>query len=537
MSVTRAILVASVLSLAMFGCQNDTTPDDDERGGTGGSSAGKGSSDQDDETGGRTASGGARHTTGGRAQGGTARGGSSGSGASAGAADDESEGGDANGDDGEGGDANGDDGEGAQDNGAEANGPRFFLPTTDIRNTSPPRLEVDVKGGIHAVYPAYAGGGAYYAYCAKGCAGSKDVKVIRFDSEGTVLNAMLALDAAGRPRVLLAAGQKIYYATCDSNCGAQEQWQQSLIVQHQGDREVSGEALALDPNGHPRFLMHTYRTFLGVGQGAPETHYVSCESGCEDADNWIDVKIADQIWESSQLRIDSQGSAHVATVAQVEEGELAGKKLVAYVRCDADCDQAESWQGNGLVLAYESMYEAFRMDTAASLALTKDDAPRLLAIGQNSDGERGIYYFECRGDCLTGEAWHGSIISNHPKLGPGIDLALDRADHPRFAFTLDYNIGVYGCDVADCIDEDAKWELTKVEFSSDLPKDDIILWPNCTIAAWFLHNPSLALGPSGEPRVGYQASDVSGGFSQPDPTKPSCTAGKDMTLSRLAVLQ
>jgi hypothetical protein len=78
--------------------------------------------------------------------------------------------------------------------------------------------------------------------------------------------------------------------------------------------------------------------------------------------------------------------------------------------------------------------------------------------------------------------------------------------------------------------------LTKVELSGDIPPDEIFLWENCTIGAWFLHSPSLALTKDGKPRVGYQARDISGGVTQPDPTKPRCTAGTDMTWSRLSLM-
>jgi hypothetical protein len=76
-----------------------------------------------------------------------------------------------------------------------------------------------------------------------------------------------------------------------------------------------------------------------------------------------------------------------------------------------------------------------------------------------------------------------------------------------------------------------------VERGDDIPADSIFLEWNCTIGAWFLHSPSIALTPQGKPRIGYQIRDVSGaGASNPDPTKPGCTAGTDMTLSRLAAL-
>ena len=47
----------------------------------------------------------------------------------------------------------------------------------------------------------------------------------------------------------------------------------------------------------------------------------------------------------------------------------------------------------------------------------------------------------------------------------------------------------------------------------------------------------IALDASGHARVGYQARDISGGWSNPNPeTEPDCVAGTDMTWSRLAIM-
>lgn len=149
---------------------------------------------------------------------------------------------------------------------------------------------------------------------------------------------------------------------------------------------------------------------------------------------------------------------------------------------------------------------------------------------------RCISYFACDADC-TGDHWRGSVLSDHDKLGAGIDLALDANDHPRFAHTLDYNIALAYCDEADCTADNAKWDLSKVEYSADMKPDQIFLYENCNVAAWFLHSPSLALTKDGRPRVGYQARDISGGFKNPDPAnKPDCVAGTDMTWSRMAIM-
>jgi hypothetical protein len=122
------------------------------------------------------------------------------------------------------------------------------------------------------------------------------------------------------------------------------------------------------------------------------------------------------------------------------------------------------------------------------------------------------------------------------ELGSGLDLVMTADDHARFAFTLGDNIGVYGCDDAHCTVENSNWQLTVIERASDLPRDNIILWPNCTVDAWILHDPSLALAPDGSARVGYQATDLSGGTTVTDPSAPRCVAGKDMTLSRMSLM-
>jgi len=413
----------------------------------------------------------------------------------------------------------------------------FFLPTSEPDNTSAPTLEVDAAGGIHAVYPAYAGGNAYYAYCPAGCEGSEDVSVVALPTDGTVSNAMLALDATGRPSVLLSTFQYVYYASCVGDCNVASSWTTTKILDHAGDREVTGEAFALDPQGRPRFVMHTYVAYLGIGQKAPETHYVTCDvANCHDPASWSSFPIAGQIWQSSHLRFDAQGKIHLATVARVEQEGQASVDSAAYVSCAGDCAVDTNWVGHGLVPAFSSLTDVVTIKPAVSLALTRAGAPRVLALGINEAGMRDVVYLACNGDCTNPQAWAGTILSESDDIGAGLDLALDAQDRPRFVYTFDYNIGMAACDVEPCEASDAPWSLTKVELGSEMSPDEIFLWPNCNVGAWFLHSPSIALAPNGEARVGYQARDISGGWSNPDPYEPDCVAGTDMTWSRMAIV-
>lgn len=410
----------------------------------------------------------------------------------------------------------------------------FFLPTGEPDNTSAPTIELDAAGNIHAVYPAYAGGDAYYAFCAAGCETSDDVAVVRLPTDGTVANAMLALDADGEPHVLLSSYATIEYASCDGDCTDPAAWTQSTVLVHDGAREVTGEAFALDPAGNPRFMMHTYVAYLGIGQGAPETHYVACDADCHDAASWSQSLVAEQIWQSTHLRFDARGTAHVATVATVVE-DTGSVDIAAYVACESDCTDGDRWIANGLTPAFSSLYEAVDFPPAIALALTNEGQPRIAVIGQDDAGVRNVAYLACDDDCAT-VPWTGTSLSQGDDIGPGIDLSLDDEGHPRFVYTFAYNIGLASCDADECQHADSPWTLTGVELGEDLDPDEIFLWPNCNVGAWFFHTPSLALDADGDARVGYQARDISGGWSNPDPTMADCQAGTDMTWSRIALL-
>jgi hypothetical protein len=410
---------------------------------------------------------------------------------------------------------------------------RLFMPTDGPANTRAPKLLLDRAGNLHAIYPAYAGGDAYYAFCADGCRDPNAIEVVRLPTQGTVLNAMLALTRSGAPRVLLSTALDVVWAQCDADCGAAKSWQSSVILAHAGEREVTGNALALDANDRPRFVMHTYLALLGIGQKPPQTFYVQCDDACTQPSSWRSDSIQDGIFQASQLRFDPAGRAHLATVAVTVASGGPTARQAAYLVCDRDCSSAAAWSGIVLMPAYEDY--AKEISPAIGLALTTTGAPRIAVVGKSESGAKMLMYFECDNTCDE-DNWRVAAISDRAEIGSGVDIRLDDGNHPRIAFTLADNIGIYHCEGSDCAGAQATWDLSKVEFAVDIPKDNIILWPNCTIDGWVLRDPSLVLGAGGSAFVGYQATDLSGGARTLDPTKPACLAGKDMTLSRLALM-
>lgn len=403
--------------------------------------------------------------------------------------------------------------------------PRFFLPTPEPRNTSDPRIEVDADGNLHVVYPAYILGDAFYAWCPANCRGASDMSVVQFRTAGTVHNAMLALDHQGRPQVLMSTMLGVYWATCAGDCGKQQSWTTTMIVSHEGDLEVTGEAFAVTGDGKPRFIMHTYRAFLGVEQAPPQTFYVTCNEDCHDPASWRFNLIADQIWQENSLRL-VNGEPRIATVATVET-ETGSVDLGAYVQCDGD-----NWKPVGLYASFSDRHIEM-INPAISMDLTADGGPRVVMLGRDDVGDRNMVYLACDQDCTRDSSWAGTVLISSNELGAGLDLKL-HPKGPRIAYTADYNILLAYCD-SGCERPDGSWNLAKVEFAGEMKPDEVIPYPDCTVAAWFLRYPNLALGSDELPRVVYRAEDISGGGSgHQDPNKPICRAGADMVFGRFA---
>ncbi len=417
---------------------------------------------------------------------------------------------------------------------------KFFLPTNEPTNTANPSVEVDAQGNAHMVYPRFVRGNAFYAFCAKDkCSSEDDMQVVEFETNGTTSNAMIALTKDGKPRILLNAYYGVYYGECDSNCGVRSSWSYQQILTHNADKEVTGEAFTLDNNGHPRFLIATYRALFGIGQKPAKTELAQCDANCTAEGSWSYGTIADpEIWYGSTLRYDATGRIHVATNLFDYKTENPSPNVAAYLTCSQNCNTVDGWKdsGVGFFAPYESTTEAVSQKPQVTLALTKSGQPRFAQVHKNKDGAKTVSYFSCdTQDCRKGDAWIYAWSFSGDNVDTGIDLALDAQDHPRIAHTVNYDIALSYCNDADCSTTSSKWNDTYVEQGGEIPADQIFLEWNCNVGAWFLHDPSLAIGPDGKPVIGYQARDISGGWKNPDPTKPNCVAGTDMTWSRLAV--
>ncbi|EPX64650.1 hypothetical protein D187_000072 [Cystobacter fuscus DSM 2262] len=418
-------------------------------------------------------------------------------------------------------------------NGPVSKTSQFFLPTGEPRNTGDPHIQADAQGNFHIVYPAYSRGDAYYAFCPSNCSSVEQAKVVHLETQGTVDNARVAVGPDGKPQVLLSTHERVYYATCSGDCTQRASWTVTPIIEHGGEREVSGDAFAVTPQGKPRFIMHSYRS-IGIGAPTPATFYVQCDNNCQNPASWTQGQISARNWQMNSLRFTPSGQPRLVKAELVD----GGNHLSYYYECDTDCASAANWKGTALYKTFYGFSEAVRMYPAMSLRLSSQGKPRLALMGDDGSG-RNLLYLECDTNCTSAEGWFAQILLPSDKGGAelkaGLELALDSKDQPRIAYAAGYNIVIAHCD-ANCTDETkSKWNLAKVEFAADMEKDKIIPYPDCNIAGgWFLHSPSIALGKEGLPRVAYRAQDISGGGSNPGPGEIKCTAGADMTFARFA---
>jgi len=367
------------------------------------------------------------------------------------------------------------------------------------------------------------------------------MEVVRFDTEGTVANAMVALTKDGKPRVLLASFAKVYYARCDADCGKEASWSVAMIHDHANTKELTGRAFALDANGHPRFLIHTYRALFGIGQRTPQTELFACDAACDSPASWSATKVSDSIWYGSVLRYGAEGAVHVATTECAREGTSPKGQLLGYLTCtDGACTAPESFHGIGFGTPYENSSEAVAHKFTIDLELTRAGSPRVALIAKLDSAEKKVISY---GECLAGKSctavdgWAFYGFDGGERIGAGLDLALDADDHPHIAYTSSYDIVSATCDegCTDTTRAKTPWRSDVLrEQTALLATDDIFLFPNCNVGAWLFANPAIALTQDGAYRATYEARDISGVLGPQDPTMPGCTAGTDMVLGRAA---
>jgi hypothetical protein len=408
-----------------------------------------------------------------------------------------------------------------------------FFATTELSTNSAGAI-VDADGGMHMAFAFFLSASddppAVYAFCtvkpASACADSGKWQAVSLSYD--VNEVQLALTPDGKPRLLIRKERdghnhdEYVYAACDSGCANQEQWQLASIT-FAGGVDVFGKDnpqhnFGLDNLGRPRFVYSN-----GWGAGYPVgVYYAYCDDACTDSGSWSKTQIYEGpefkslSFDYPSLTFTRDGQPRV--VANVAfSGETQG---VRYLACDSGCGDIAGWES---VLLYP---RGGGVSASWDIELDSADRPRIAfyqAGFEDGSGDR-LFYVWCNADCLSEASWQRAALTGVGD-GKNADLELDGQNRPRIAFNSGTTTGVgyLWCNTG-CESVGATWKRGMAEPASQLQQEFAVPYPgdHCDPSVWAEMIPSLALDAQGNPRIAYDALNVSRCYYDDDfdPTTP-----------------
>jgi hypothetical protein len=456
----------------------------------------------------------------------------------------------ADGNNGDGGDDSGDggddpcDGGGGPSDGDDKPG-ALWLPYTltdeSVLPTYGTSVAVDTEGGIHVTYAIYAGTDEFghqpatYAYCNVECADLANWSSTQLGE--TVREVRLVLNPAGHPRLMLYGSvpdpdwprMRYQYAACDSDCTRNANWTITTIatpIEPTATREYNNNRyFAISRHGVLAFIYTDT-----IQNDHPGTFYMSCQSGCTDANQWIETTLASgALFDKPSLAFSPDGYPRLAFGVSDEEQNL----LLAYTQCDQDCQDGTNWPGVLLSQIHGSAKFNLQVDSTGQ--------PRLGfysgSYAASPFEDRALYYLWCGSNCTAAaENWYLTEVELPLGSGDGVDLALDGQDRPRMSFeTGNQGLGFAWCD-SGCESGEAHWQSMEVESQAALANDyEVLPIHRCTVSTWFNgQRTSLALDPTGNPRIAYDAQHWWYGVENVNGVPRECNY-QDVTVTRLAL--
>jgi len=166
-------------------------------------------------------------------------------------------------------------------------------------------LALDNNGNPHISYHDFSGGDDLkYAWCESDCHIQDNWQIVTVDEIGSVgWSTSLALDNSGNPHISYVdfTNSALKYASCESSCGNQINWQTVTIDPGDVSRYTS---IAIDSNGkiHISYRYEANRNFI----------YACCESNCHIQDNWQIAPIPGCFGWYGSLAIDNNNNPHIS---------------------------------------------------------------------------------------------------------------------------------------------------------------------------------------------------------------------------------
>lgn len=305
-------------------------------------------------------------------------------------------------------------------------------------------------------------------------------------------------------------GWAFVYGACNTQCTDPNQWTLTQVATNEGMApiEINNDDLpqryfALDNAGRPRFV---YGDRKGTHYG---TFYRFCDTDCTDASNWSETRInkdnggvgpyRDEDFFYPALTFSPTGQPRVVTDGVTMQDEF----FLYYLACDSGCDQAQNWvntpifpRGSGFEFSYD-------------VEINANGQPRVAIYEAAYLGGGGnvLSYAWCNHACTEAGNWQRHPLGLAVLEGQEPDLELDGAGRPHIAYSLykDGGLGYSTCSSA-CEGTGAKWQHKVLDSRTALHNDSTVPLPLiCSNGLWDGLTPSLALDGSGAPHIAYDA--------------------------------
>lgn len=401
--------------------------------------------------------------------------------------------------------------------------PGAFFPDAAKKNASA-AVAIDQTGTAHMAYvdyvPQVENPRAVYMRCTDGPACTDASRWTHTPVGQHVTEVQLAVNAAGQPRMLLrvASNQQgfeseYHYAECNEDCTKESSWKTAMVRGIYGtslfelnDDTSPQRSFALDPQGRPRFV-YIDRNYP-IEPDHMGSYYMFCDWECTNPDNWRETRITETTpYDFEPLQYAS------LTFTRSGAPRLVGDLIVLssrqepsgfyYFACDQACDRSESWKRTYLVP------RGSEANPSWDIELDAQDRPRVAYYVGSFEGGGGnhLFYLWCDENCLDANNWY----ANDPGLGQNEgrhpDLELSADGRPRIAYMFHNTAGVsyLWCDAA-CESGNAQWQAGVADTTAAIEAEYPVARPSgCDAGLWTTMTPSLALDPSGNPLIAYDA--------------------------------
>lgn len=334
---------------------------------------------------------------------------------------------------------------------------------------------------------------------------------------GTIGTVQIEVTSDARPRLVFedqytVAGARLIYMSCESNCLTPTAWRGIALI---GNIQIGlvfslhmdQRWFAIDAAGRPRLLV----------SGNEGAFFLACDRDCTEPNgDWTNT-VLDTTGEpfiTSQLlgpvlRLDAQGRPHLL-------GQSS--RAVVYMSAEGDFRRTENWRRVVLTNPLQPGINdtlPVGVQFANNLDLEIDRSGGVVVAFDGfvpGTEEMRAYLARCRGGCTDLASW-----SSRPFSGTqlqGLDLVLDRDDRPFFLFsgqvpqTGERLVQLATCGGGDCYAVDARWNARMLATSDTLERErPMKRFPEtpalCSIptTSWEFPSNRLLLHPSGSWRL------------------------------------